>query len=751
MAKKTKKKFNRTTAPFKKRKQVGNPLKDSLQQNILHQAISLHQSGQLSQAETLYRKILAAEPDNPEALHFSGVLAHQMGKGQSAVELIRKALKCKPDYIEAFYNLGRILLFQGKSKEAASIYRQLIIMKPDDAQVHNNLGIALKNQGKPDEAIASFRQALTIMPEYAQAHNNLGVVLSDQGMPDQAIASFRQALALNPDYLEVYYNLGNTLKGQGKIGEAVASYRRALSLKPDYVEALNNLGTALKVQGMLDEAIDSFRQALALRPDYVYAYNNLGNAYLAKGKVEDAADNFHQALTLKPDYAEAFNNLGNAFLAQGKLDEAVADFRQALTLDPDFFEAHSDLLFCLNYLPDQSTSRYLDEARQYGQKATTKVSRRFSNWICSETPECLRVGLVSGDFCNHPVGYFLENILAHIEPNHIDLIAYPTHHKEDNLTARIRPLFTSWKPLLGINDEAAARLIHNDGIHILLDLSGHTEHNRLPVFAWKPAPVQATWLGYYASTGVAEIDYLIADSVSVPESHREQFTEQTWYLPETRLCFSPPENIEELTVSSLPALHNGYITFGCFQNLAKLNDKVLAAWSRIFQILPNARLRLQNSLFNSPAMQKQLLGRLANFGIQPERVSLEKKVPRNEYLKAHAHIDIILDTFPFPGGTTTCEAMWMGVPTITLAGHTMVARQGASLLACAGLSDWIATDTDDYVKKTAAYAADWEKLARLRAGLRQKVLASPLFDGPRFARNLETALWGMWRRFEDGQ
>ena len=242
---------------------------------------------------------------------------------------------------------------------------------------------------------------------------------------------------------------------------------------------------------------------------------------------------------------------------------------------------------------------------------------------------------------------------------------------------------------------------------------------------------------------------MITDRVSVPESHQKQFLERVWYIPDTRLCFSPPEKEWELTPTSLPALKNGHVTFACFQNSVKYNNAVFAAWSRILQEVPQAKLILQNRQFNSLRIREQLREQLILSGIRPDKVSLKKSVPRTEYLAAHAHIDIILDTFPFPGGTTTCEALWMGVPTVTLAGNTMIARQGASLLACAGLTDWVANDIEDYVAKTISHATDLKKLARLRGGLRQQVLASPLFDGSRFARNFEAALWSMWDCFED--
>jgi predicted O-linked N-acetylglucosamine transferase (SPINDLY family) len=301
-----------------------------------------------------------------------------------------------------------------------------------------------------------------------------------------------------------------------------------------------------------------------------------------------------------------------------------------------------------------------------------------------------------------------------------------------------------------MNDETAAQKIHADGIDILIDLAGHTAESRLPVFAWKPAPVQVSWLGYFASTGVPGIDYLLADKISVPESDRPYFTETIWHLPDTRLCFTPPDMPDaaaQLTSTPLPALRNdkGHITFGCFQSMAKINDAVLKVWGQIFQALPQARLRLQNKQMSCPALRETLMQRLAQAGIAADRITLTGQVPRTQYLAAHAEVDMILDTFPYPGGTTTCEALTMGVPTLTLAGTTLLARQGASLLACAGLTGWIADNLDDYVAKALAHAGDLARLVQLRAGLRQQALASPLFDAARFAVALEHALHGMWR------
>jgi len=760
-----------------------NPDDALASQSFLQQARTLHKAGQLTQAENLYKKTLQTDPNNPTALYFAGTLADQIGKAELAIELISKAINSKPDYFRAHHRLGCILSDHGKYDEAVAYFRQAITLKPDYTPAYNNLGNALKDQGELEDAVTCYRKALSLNPDFAEAHYNLGITLKNQGKFDEAISSFRRTLSLKPDFFEAYFNLANTYRNQGKLDDAATSYRQALKLKPGYVQALGNLGIVLSNQNKLDdavayfrqalklkpdlaethynlantlkiqdkpaEAIASYRQALKLKPDFAEAYYNLGNVLTDEFKLGEAAACFRQASILKPDFALAYNNLGIALRKLGKLDEAVTNYRQALILNSEYAEAHSNLLFCLNYFPNQSISQYLEEARHFGRIVTNMVSMPFSEWVCPSNPTRLRVGLVSGDFQNHPVGFFLENLLTNIDPTQLRLIAYPTKHFKDALTTRIRSRFTAWKPLADLDDETAAQQIHNDGIHILLDLAGHTAHNRLPVFAWKPAPVQATWLGYFASTGIAEMDYIIADPITVPESHKAHFTEEVWYLPDTRFCFSPPVTAEELRPSPLPALRNGYITFGCFQNTVKINDAVLAAWGRIFQLMPNARLRLRDRLLYSGTIRRQLQNRLVKHGIDLKQVILEKNLPRDEYLASYTDIDIILDTFPFNGGTTTCEALWMGVPTVTLLGNSMISRQGASLLTYAGLTDWIAGDVERYVAMTIERASDLDKLARLRAGLRRQVLASPLFDGKRFARHFEEAMWGMWKKYVD--
>jgi len=496
--------------------------------------------------------------------------------------------------------------------------------------------------------------------------------------------------------------------------------------------------------------VASCRRALEIKPDFAEAHSNLGNVLKDLGQFDDAMVSYHRALKIKPDLAEVHGNLGHALKDIGQLDGAEASYRQALAIKPDYAEAHGGLLLALNYTATHAPAYCLAEARQYGRMVAKKVTARFSAWQCVAKPERLRVGMVSGDLWSHPVGFFLESMLAQLDNTRIELIAYPTHHKADELTARIRPYFSAWKPLLGLNDEAAARLIHADGVHVLLDLSGHTGHNRLPVFAWKPAPVQVTWLGLPATTGVEEIDYVLGDPYALPPEFESHFTEAVWRMPDSCLCLAVPAS--PVQVVPLPALAAGYVTFGSFNNLTKMTDAVVAVWARILQSVPNSRLLLKTKQLSDPVVCANTRQRFADCGIAPDRLTLSGTLPsRDDHLAAYNKVDIALDTFPYPGVTTSVEALWMGVPVLSLRGDRFMSRTAESIAHNAGLPDWVAADEDDYVAKAVAFTADLGRLAALRAGLRQQVLASPLFDAPRFARNFDEALWGMWQTWCDKQ
>jgi predicted O-linked N-acetylglucosamine transferase (SPINDLY family) len=506
------------------------------------------------------------------------------------------------------------------------------------------------------------------------------------------------------------------------------------------------LGAALWAQGK--SALSAMEMSAQLLPNDVEAQSNLAGVCQELGRLEEAESSCRRALQINPHSAPAQNNLGNILHDLGRPEDAIASFRQALALKPDYAEAHSNLLLTLNYQPDMSSEPLLAEARRYGAMVARGVNP-YATWPnVPETGRRLRVGLVSGDLVDHPVGYFLDGVLKALSAqfaDRLELIAYPGYVRADEVTARIKASCHGWHTTVGLSDEMLARRIREDGIDILVDLAGHTARNRLSVFAWKSAPVQVAWLGYFATTGVAGIDYLIADSLTLPPAEEASFTERIWRLPETRLCFTPPET--PVDIAPLPALKNGYITFGCFNNLIKVNDAVIALWARVLSAVPDSRLFFKAKKLNVASVREGIVGRFAALGIDAARLILEEPEPRLDYFKAYHRTDISLDTFPFPGGATSADSLWMGVPVLTLPGDCFLSRQGLGLLMNAGLPEWVASDADDYVVRAVAHCSDLPHLALLRSGLRQRLLASPLCNAPRFARYFEMALRGMWQEW----
>ncbi|NQV99333.1 MAG: tetratricopeptide repeat protein [Rhodospirillales bacterium] len=678
-------------------------------------ALQHHSAGRLPEAEQACRQILQAEPEQPVALHLLGLIAHQVGQHQDAVVLISQALAIRPDFAEA----------------------------------HANLGTALKGLGKLDQAADSYRKAIAIKPDFTAAHFNLANTLRDLGKPEQAVASYRTALTLEPGYAEALSNLGATLHGLGQLDAAADCYHRAIAIKPDFANAHSNLGNLLSDQNKPDDAAASYRKAIAINPHVAEIHSNLAVILGNLGQPDAALASHHQAIALDPSYAKAHSNLGKTLMDQGQPDAAAASYRRALAIDPDDAMTHSNLLLCLCSMADVSPAAGLEEAKRYGAMVARKVTARYTSWQTELQPQRLRVGLVSGDLKQHPVGIFVESLLAHLDPARIDLRAYPTTNNADAVTLRLRPHFSAWTSIAGLDDAAASALIHGDGVHILIDLAGHTALNRLPLFAWKPAPVQVSWLGYFATTGLDTMDYLLGDPHVAPAEDQAAFMESLVRLPESYLCFTPPDCAP--AVNPLPALANGRVTFGCFNNISKMNDAVVALWAAVLDAVAGSRLFLKSRQLGDAAACDAVRERFAAHGIAAERLILEGASPRAELLAAYQRVDIALDPFPYPGGTTSAEALWMGVPVITRRGDRFLSRVGTSIARNAGLADWIAADDAGYIAIAARQTRDLPRLAALRAGLRAQMRAAPLTDAARFAGHFEAALWSLWQTFADGQ
>jgi protein O-GlcNAc transferase len=668
-------------------------------------AIGHHQAGRLREAEMVYRRVLAVQPENPDALHLLGVIADQFGRAQ----------------------------------EAEDLFRQAIAAAPNNPAIYTNLGNFQQKRGQLDQAIESYRMALNLGPDNWQTHNNLGVALASRGQLEQAIASYQRALELKPDFVEALSNLGNAWHGRGSLEQAIACHRKAVELKPDYTDALNNLGRDLKNAGRIDEAIDCYHRALGIAPNIVEVRNNLGVALAEKRESDEAIASYQRALAIKPDYAEAHNNLGNALRNVGRVDDAVASYRRALTLKPDYVGAHSNLLYALLFQPNVDAHQLLAEAQEFDRrraKPLGKFIRPHDNDRDSERR--LRIGYVSPDFRTQSESFFTVPLLEHHDHGQFEIFCYSSVSKSDAITARLRACADVWRDVRAESDEALAQIVRRDRIDILVDLTMHMAGNRALLFARKPAPVQVCWLAYPGTTGLSAMDYRITDSFMDPaDADVSCYSEQSVRLPNCWVVYDPLVDIP-----ARPAEQNGPITFGSVNNPAKLNELTLVLWAKLLQAVPTSRLLLQVFSSEHSGRVARMMG---GYGIAENRLEFVGRMDRVGFLRRHDQIDIALDLLPYNGITTTCDALYMGTPVLTLVGQTAAGRTGKAILNVIGLKQMVAETAGEFIGKGAELAADIPRLAEIRRTLRGRLEDSPLMDASRFADDMENAYRSMWR------
>ena len=726
----------------------------------LIKAKSHAKKGKIEEAKKLYQAVLEAFPKNKRALQGLAALnkpkqpATTQGPPQDAINqliqlynqgqlvvVVEQAQALTEQYPEAFiiWNiLGAANKGLGRVQSASEAFKKVTELNPTYADGFSNLGVTLKDQGKLDEAIASCEKALSLKPDYAEAYYNMGNALQDQRKLDEAIASYNKALSLKPDYAEAYYNMGNAFQDQRKLDEAIASYNKALSLKPDYAEAYYNLGNALQDQRKLDEAIASYNKALSLKPDNADAYNNMGNALKDQVKLNEAIASYNKALSLKPDYAEAYNNMGYALQDQGKLEEAIASYNKALSLKPDYAEAFSNLFLCLDSTINENPRLNTDLAVAFNEFTSSNVKQKLQKKNISRSQK-IRLGFVSGDLNDHPVGYFIENLFKYIDKDTFEIFIYYNSSKNSNQTYKLRQFTKNWKVIRGVPDDKAATVIHKDDIDVLVDLSGHTALNRLPVFSFRPCAVQASWLGYFGSTWLNEMDFIIGDRFVTPANRHNLFSEKVALL-NSYLCFAPPDF--DIPILETPALKNKYITFGCFNNSAKINNQVILTWSELLREVENSIFFFKGRTYKNEA-KNRIIKEFEKNNINPSRLVFEGNSSRVELLESYNKVDVALDPFPYPGGTTTCEALWMGVPTVTQKGNSFISSVGETIAINSGHPELCTANLQDYVALAIKLASDFDLLNKRKIQRREKVMETPLFDGQLFAKDFERLIFGM--------
>jgi predicted O-linked N-acetylglucosamine transferase (SPINDLY family) len=660
------------------------------------------QEGRFREAAAACEQVLKTQPANARALFLLGYLLHQTGQWQPALQRLTQSVAVNPTMPEPYFLIGLIHQQQRNLPAAIAAYQQVIRLQPKHPKALNNLGRAMLDVGQVPEGIAMLRRAVDADPRNAGAFNNLGDGLRISGDYDSAVTAQRQAIAIDPKSAEAHSNLGSALAKQQKIAEAMTNMRRAMELNPKLATPRYNLARVLQDQGRLDEAIEQCQTAVNLRPAY----------------------------------PEALNLLGNLSGITADVPRAIALQRQSVEAKPDNPGTHSNLLLSLHYIdelsPAQLYQAHLKWAAQHAKAvaAGARAPRALAG-------ERLRIGYVSPNFMNHSVAYFIEPVLAAHDHTRFEIFCYVDLSKSDAMTARLKGYPDHWRETTGQSDAIVAELIQKDRIDILVDLAGHTSENRMKLFALRPAPIQITWLGYPDTTGLTQMDYRITDSIADPPGPADQLhTEKLIRIEGGCWAYRPPADAP--AVMPTPALVNGNITFGSFNNLPKVTPTVLKTWASILQSVPNSRLILKALALHSQAAMANVMRPLTEAGIAANRIEALAWTPATtSHLELYSRIDIALDTFPYNGTTTTCEAVWMGVPVISFPGNTHVSRVGASLLTHAGLPGLLAVDREDYIKRAVTMAGDIEQLQNLRMELRPGIAASPICDGARLCRSLE--------------
>ncbi len=568
--------------------------------------------------------------------------------------------------------------------------------------------------------------------------------LHEGGDLGRAEQHYRALLRADPRNADVIHLLGLIAHQRGDHAAAVAQIGAAITLKPDKPVYHYNLGNALLALARPEVAMNCFREVIKLDPAHVAASLNLASCMESGNRWSEAAEIYSALLNSRAGLATAHNGLANCYNRLGRMAEAREHYLEVCRIDPEFVHAWTSALACLNYDPDCPPEQAAAEHRRWAAQVAAPYYAKFAHFDNDRDPERpLHIGYVSPDLRRHPVSAIFEPILAAHDHSRVKVSCYYNFAGEDVVSLRLKSLAKQWRPVAGMDDDVLCEQIRGDGIDILVDLAGHTANNRLLAFARKPAPIQVSWLGYFNTTGLATMDYFLSDACSSPAGQERLYVEQLLRLPHTRFCYQAPEYMP--AVGPLPAQTTGHVTFGCLNTLSKVNDKVLALWGQVLRAVPGAKLLVQAAALDDAPNRARFGELCSRHGIAPARLELRGFAPIDRAPASYAAIDIALDPFPFCGGMTSLEALWLGVPVITLAGETIASRQSASMLVNLGLPELIAETSAQYVDNAARLAGDLPRLAGLRAGLRQRFALSPLMDYAGFARGLEAAYRDMWR------
>lgn len=680
--------------------------------DLLRRGVGHHQAGRSGEAERCYRDVLEASPGHPDALHYLGLIEFQRGNFAAAVELIASAVRIRPQVPE----------------------------------FHVNLGNALKRCERVEEAITAYRVALRLRPGFAEAAANLGLLLAHLQRGGEAVDFLQNAVEERPSLLEARLCLARLLDGQGAVEAALAHYARATQQSPiDPDLLLEAAGCHLKHRRHR-AAVELYRRVLQLDPGCFSAWNDLGAACAELGQLAESVDALRRALALQPQDPHVLGNLANVLKDGARHEEAIVLYRQALALAPDDLLLRSNYLYALLYSDKVAAATLLAEHKKYGTACVgQEIGQQPPNVsrVLGPSPgRPLRIAYVSGDFRNHPVAFFMEGILRAHDPARVTVFAYHVAFTRDAMTATLQSLVPNWRDAAALSIDELAAQIATDEIDVLIDLAGHTGDNCQALFARRAAPVQMNYLGYPFSTGSSAIDFRLVDFDTDPPDSDGLASERLIRLPRSYYGYTPPTDAP--AVAPLPALKRGYPTFGVCSNLAKVSGLALDRWAEMLRSVPRARLFWRASAFSDAKTRASVLTELARRKVPAARVELAAWAAHDQRWKAFAGIDIALDTFPYNQATNTCEALWMGVPTLTIPGETHQARMGASILRAAGLPGFVCADARSWIEQAAYWTSRTTDLAALRAGLRAQLARSALLDVAGLTSAIEDAVEKAW-------
>jgi predicted O-linked N-acetylglucosamine transferase (SPINDLY family) len=714
----------------------------------LELAVQHHRAGRRAEAKSLYQQILSQHVQQPDALHLLGILCGEERDIPTAERLIRQAIQVRPTATNYYQSLGKLLKESRRPQEALPAYLKAVEFAPNSPEALAGLGGVLFALGRSAEAIGCFEKALTCETKLPAAvvapwHNELGVALATSDRLDEALAELQAASQLLPNYAEPYANAALVLQRQGRLLEALAACRRAIELQTDHANTYNSMGVVLAKLGRHEESIRATRRAIQLNPTNPGFYSNLVQRLSTHGDVDEALATCRQAIGMAPRAGQLYQALGNVLKDVGSLDESLAAFGCAIELDPRDASAHSGRIFARHFHSGSDQRAQAEDLRLWDKRHGLPLRNPNPHTNDCDPERRLRIGYISPDFTNHVLAFSMLPVFSSHDHSKIETRFYSDVCDPRAVTERFRACADRWTNIVGLSDEQVAQMIRNDQVDILVDLTMHMRNNRLLVFARKPAPVQVTWAAYPGSTGLSAIDYRLTDPyLDPPGMFDEFFSERSIRLPETFWCYDPLS--EDPGVGPAPIVENGFITFGCLNNFCKINRGILRLWARVLRAVPNSRLLL---LCPKGSHRKWVYETFVAAGVSADRVKLTHGRPRPEYLQLYHAIDISLDPLPYNGHTTSLDSFWMGVPLITMAGETVVGRAGVSQLTNLGLTELIAQNADQYVDLAVRLSTDVPRLIGMRAGMRQRMKQSPLMDGERFARNVETAYRQMWHRW----